>query len=183
MLPLSWKRDVQSIIEQAINSDREQQQPTKKYDRVIAWATAIATIISAISAFISVGLLIAGLRQVTLLKTQIEADHEKSANQTALQLNQTGLQLLTDLEESRPINGSPCRRLAVDLDEDAFKSLLNRTVIAIPPELHDQAHACFSDQKPEDLKQLVPEGANNLSIQAGAILADRVNKILDADLR
>jgi hypothetical protein len=138
------------------------------YKRTTAWMTAVGTLIA-------VGALFATLYQASLLRRQIEDDQERYRRQTALQL-------LIELEKSRPVNAAMCRRLVVMLlDDDGFRSLLNREPVTFSSnDLKRQAKACFSDEKQEDLATLFTNDGG-LTNRGTSMLADRMNKILNAD--
>jgi hypothetical protein len=92
----------------------------------------------------------------------------------------TALQLLTELEKSRPPNSPICRRLVVMLDDPSFKKLLNREEVPISSDDQKrQALACFSNEKKEDLEALFT--TTGLSVRGAAALAERINRILEAD--
>jgi hypothetical protein len=130
------------------------------YRPITAWITAFATFVAALSFAGGV---------VEFLQGQTRSRYDAA------------LQLLANLEQRRPLNSPICRRLTIMLDDPRFKQLLNREQIDLSTdEQKRQAKACFSDQKQEELDTLFTK-TGELKPRGAAILAERVNLILETD--
>jgi len=94
-------------------------------------------------------------------------------------VNVTSLQLLVELEKSRPTNSRFCRCAATELDGRAIKSLRERKTVMLSERARELVAVCFLDLKPDEVERYF--SGSSLTESGATAFAGRLNLILGAD--
>ena len=124
------------------------------------------------------GVSLASLRisygQLSRAKSQLDADHERSRRQTALDAYR-------EWRRSQPPNGAKCIELLSVFQPSELERVVARVDVPLieKDQRHGLALSCFSDTDPKDLSELLSGG--KLTAKGSSLLAARVNTAIHSD--